>query len=191
METDTGNKYQDETALPLETILYTTFAPNVAPIVHERFGIKPNHITFVNGVMVGLLIIYLLLKKNYKMASILLIVRQMFDALDGYIARKYNLTSSFGAKMDVYSDRVLLLFVNLFILYKLWGINKLSSIIYLIFVSVIDILIKKKLKCIKKEIDVCKNEKNRTEILKLTRELSLMELVIIKSVLIYSFSYYK
>ena len=50
---------------------------------------------------------------------------------------------------------------------------------------------KKKFTCIRKEYEICKDEKSRSDVLKLSRELSLMELVMIKAAILYSFSYYK
>ena len=191
MKTDEGNKYSEQDVLPLEYAAYNIFAPVVAPILHENLGITPNTLTFLNGVLGGALIVYFITTKQYNLASIFLVIRQLFDVLDGYIARKYNLTSKLGAKMDLYSDRITFFFVNYGILFELWKRSKLSAILYFLFLTVVVKLMKKKFTCIRKEYEICKDEKNRSDILKLTRELSLMEFVIIQAVILYSFSYYK
>jgi len=191
METDVGNKYSEDDVLPFEYAAYNIFAPAVAPILHEKLGITPNTLTFVNGVLGGALIVYFILTKQYKLASIFLVIRQLFDVLDGYIARKYKLTSKLGAKMDLYSDRITFLFVNYGILFELWKRSKISAILYFLFLTIVGKLMKKKFTCIRKEYEICKDEKSRSDVLKLSRELSLMELVMIKAAILYSFSYYK
>lgn len=186
-----GNKYHPDSVLPLEYESYNTFAPLVGPILYEKIGMTPNIITFINGVLGGVLIIYLMSKKRYKLASVLLVVRQLFDVLDGYIARRYNLKSEFGNKMDAYSDKVLFTILHFIIICKLWKKSKVFAMYYTASIFFIDIQVSNKHKCIKQQNKVCKNESDRREILKMFRNLSSMELVILKAFVIYSFSYYK
>lgn len=42
--------------------------------------------------------------ENLKLASILLLIAALTDKLDGYVARKYNMTSEFGKQLDSLSD---------------------------------------------------------------------------------------
>ena len=58
--------------------------------VFTKLKIEPNTITFFNNLIITPLLLYELYC-NYYLVSILFIwIRAYFDALDGYIARKYN-----------------------------------------------------------------------------------------------------
>mgnify|MGYP001204242916 CR=1 FL=1 len=58
-------------------------------------------------------IIFLLLTRSegYFLAFILLFVASATDYFDGYLARKYNLTSDLGEILDPIADKILILFV--------------------------------------------------------------------------------
>lgn len=59
---------------------------------------------FLSFLVVGLLFIH---KQNiYWIAFVMTILVIWMDGLDGYVARKFNETSKFGAVLDILSDRV-------------------------------------------------------------------------------------
>ena len=66
----------------------------------------PNVITMFR---IGLVapIVWLLLASNYGAALLLMILASLSDALDGWLARRFNWRSSFGAAIDPFADKLL------------------------------------------------------------------------------------
>ena len=72
----------------------------------ERIFVLPAIITYSN-LFLGILAIMFANSKDLeslKLASILLILAAISDKLDGYVARKLNMTSEFGKQLDSLSD---------------------------------------------------------------------------------------
>ena len=80
------------------------------PIIHhtdflyQKLGLTPNAITGINWVLVTNSIFYCWFHQYYYYAYALLMVRNILDASDGYIARKYNLKSYLGELLDHIGD---------------------------------------------------------------------------------------
>jgi len=68
----------------------------------------PNAISFFRIFLV-LPIVFLLLNKSFNLALVFFIVAGLSDALDGYLAKKYNWTSRLGSFIDPLADKLLLL----------------------------------------------------------------------------------
>ncbi|WP_310603477.1 CDP-diacylglycerol--glycerol-3-phosphate 3-phosphatidyltransferase [Anaerosporobacter sp.] len=70
----------------------------------------PNKLTMARVCMIPIFVLFLLTDivpySNY-VAVVIFIVACLTDALDGYIARKYNLISNFGKFMDPLADKLL------------------------------------------------------------------------------------
>ncbi|MGL5972479.1 MAG: CDP-diacylglycerol--glycerol-3-phosphate 3-phosphatidyltransferase [Oscillospiraceae bacterium] len=70
----------------------------------------PNKLTILRVLMVPVFVFFLLnttMKNNYLYANIVFILASLTDALDGYIARKYNLITNFGKFLDPLADKIL------------------------------------------------------------------------------------
>ena len=81
-------------------------------------GLTPNMITTLSNVAC-IITILLLLNANYYWAALFFMLSYYFDCLDGYMARKYNMMTSFGDYYDHISD-----FIKIFtILATLYYIN--------------------------------------------------------------------
>lgn len=65
----------------------------------------PNILT-ITRIILTLIIIILGLTKNYLLMVIISIIAAITDFLDGYLARKWNVISLKGAKMDAVADKV-------------------------------------------------------------------------------------
>lgn len=65
----------------------------------------PNILTSIRIILTPF-IIYLSYIGKIKEALILIFIASITDMLDGMIARKFNLTSNFGAKLDTVSDKL-------------------------------------------------------------------------------------
>lgn len=65
----------------------------------------PDYVTCLNLIS-GLLSIYAAIHQHFVLAAILLLSGVVFDMLDGYLARKLQQESNFGAELDSLSDLV-------------------------------------------------------------------------------------
>lgn len=66
----------------------------------------PNKLTMLRIIMIPLFII-VLMTGHYYISAIIFILASATDALDGHIARKYNLVTNFGKIMDPLADKML------------------------------------------------------------------------------------
>lgn len=78
----------------------------VSNVLRKDKCITPNMITTV-GLMMGLISIYFIMKDMYILGFIFFWICYWFDCLDGYYARKYNMTSEFGDYYDHFRDIVI------------------------------------------------------------------------------------
>lgn len=72
----------------------------------------PNKLTVMRIILVPFFVFFLLMDSipmNYLWALIIFAVAAITDALDGKIARKYNLVTNFGKFLDPLADKVLVL----------------------------------------------------------------------------------
>ncbi len=90
----------------------------------------PNFLTGIRFLMIPIFGYYLYVR-NYKVASILFIFAGLTDVLDGFIARKYNLITSWGKLADPLADKLIQLTALIFL-----TINNLIPSIFLIIVLV-------------------------------------------------------
>lgn len=70
----------------------------------------PNKITIFRIVLIPVFLIFMLVEGipyGKYIAAAIFIIAALTDALDGYIARKYNLISNFGKFMDPLADKLL------------------------------------------------------------------------------------
>lgn len=84
------------------------FTYPIAKILAPLFfnlGIKPNHVT-ISNILFRIYLIKKLITNDKSNLLIFLILSHFLDCLDGTIARKYNLRSSFGAALDHISDKI-------------------------------------------------------------------------------------
>ena len=66
----------------------------------------PNKLTMARTIMVPIVMALMIAQQNIA-ALIVFAIASITDFLDGYIARKYNLVSSFGKIMDPLADKLL------------------------------------------------------------------------------------
>lgn len=66
----------------------------------------PNQLTLLRIAMIPVFIFFLL-NEQYYVSGILFLIASATDALDGKIARKYNLITNFGKIMDPLADKLL------------------------------------------------------------------------------------
>jgi len=78
----------------------------------------PNLITVIRVAAAPVLIL-LLKYGNYELALVLFLAAGISDGLDGYIAKRFNVQSQFGAMLDPVADKILL--VSSFVMLTLLG----------------------------------------------------------------------
>ncbi|MEG1930568.1 MAG: CDP-diacylglycerol--glycerol-3-phosphate 3-phosphatidyltransferase [Anaerovorax sp.] len=66
----------------------------------------PNQLTMLRIILIPVFIVVLMLG-HYYWAAAIFVVAAATDALDGHIARKYNLITNFGKLMDPLADKLL------------------------------------------------------------------------------------
>ena len=66
----------------------------------------PNKLTILRVILIPFFIV-LLMTGHYYISAVVFIVASATDALDGHIARKYNLVTNFGKIMDPLADKLL------------------------------------------------------------------------------------
>ena len=90
----------------------------------------PNILT-VSRLFAPIIVLILLIFYNITSCIIALILFSLTDLLDGVIARKYNLSSTFGALLDTIADKVfcITLMIPLIINYPFYIINILLEVI--------------------------------------------------------------
>lgn len=66
----------------------------------------PNKLTLFRIILIPVFIVLLMTGYNY-LATIVFVIAASTDALDGHIARKYNLITNFGKIMDPLADKLL------------------------------------------------------------------------------------
>ena len=102
----------------------------------NKYNMTPNMITSL-GVVMRIISLYYLFRNfgNSKNSKILFFVFAMFgylfDCLDGYYARKYNMCSKFGDYYDHASD----LIYHIILVYYLFSKTKFTSSKYFVFIT--------------------------------------------------------
>ena len=97
-------------------------------------GFTPNMITTLGNVCT-LIFIYFFIQKRFYLSALFFFLSYMFDCLDGYLARSYNMTTEFGDLYDHTSD----LLKTLSYIYLLFTTNRqmFFKILPIILVSMV------------------------------------------------------
>ncbi len=95
----------------------------------------PNILTMLRVLMIPVFIVLFLLPSNsgILLSLIVFIAASITDALDGYIARRYNAISSFGKLMDPLADK--LLTIAAFVMLTVYTANIAFAICLIVIIS--------------------------------------------------------
>lgn len=156
-----GVKTNSENEGPIDTFLYK-ICENISEFFYKT-GHTPNTITTYSFIL-GLASAYFYYHNHLFLFAICFIVSYLFDCLDGYMARKYNMKSDFGEYYDSISDGTVIVLL-LYIVY-IKHYHKLNSLLLFIFATFV-ILLNLELSCQEKII----NNENPTVFKKTLREL--------------------
>ncbi|MFV0431315.1 MAG: CDP-diacylglycerol--glycerol-3-phosphate 3-phosphatidyltransferase [Alphaproteobacteria bacterium] len=95
----------------------------------------PNILTIIRILLIPIIVLLMVnaTKSSYILAFILYTIACITDWFDGFLARKYNLTSSLGALLDTIADKLLVITMLLALvgvgLIKGWGVLAVGIII--------------------------------------------------------------
>ena len=110
--TEVGKKINSEMENPIDTLIIDYICEPVSNVLRTTSKkITPNMITSV-GMIIGLLCIYYMYEGYYKVSFMLYWLCYIFDCLDGYYARKYNMITRFGDYFDHFRD----IFINIVVI---------------------------------------------------------------------------
>src|SRR6202042_1746701 len=90
----------------------------IRPVAGKRRVSIPNIITLGRILLVPV-IIWAIASNQMEIAFAIFIVAGVSDAVDGFLAKRYNLTSELGALLDPLADKALL--VSIYISLGIWG----------------------------------------------------------------------
>jgi phosphatidylglycerophosphate synthase len=91
--------------------------------------LTPNAITLVNGFLVSNLIFYFWGMGHFLLGLFAMMLRNLLDASDGYIARKYKLSTPHGEMLDHVSDCIFQTLTAVLFLWKL-GFSQIVTLIF-------------------------------------------------------------
>lgn len=102
----------------------------------------PNRLTILRIFLIPIIVylIYLNTNTTNLIALICFIIAGLSDFFDGYLARKYSLTSDFGTMLDPIADKLLVILVGIVLCYRgdISGINLLPLLLIIsreVFIS--------------------------------------------------------
>ena len=110
----------------------------------HNLGVTPNMVT-VFGLIMGLISIFLFIKKQYIASIIFLWFTYFTDCLDGYMARKYNQITKLGDYLDHFRDQFVIVTVIVLVFMQIRDTS--MKILFLTSISVYGIMMLAQLGC--------------------------------------------
>lgn len=101
----------------------------------KYFHFTPNMITGIN-IICSILCLYYLYIEKYNLGVLFLILTYLFDALDGFYARKYKMETYFGDLLDHYTDYIFYIGLYYLILFKIHFKNNKYFLIILCILTI-------------------------------------------------------
>ena len=130
---DSGRKINSNIDNPIDNILIGLCEP-LSILLNKYTNITPNIITTI-GLIIGLVCVYCLNHQYYLISIPLYWITYFLDCLDGYYARKYNMTSNLGDYYDHFRDIIItcLIFVVLFTKMSKYNYEYIFAFIFVLF----------------------------------------------------------
>ena len=108
-------------------------------IFFKYFNFTPNMITGIN-ILCSILCLYYLYFGEYNLGVLFLILTYLFDALDGFYARKYKMETYFGDLLDHYTDYIFYIGLYYLLLFKIPFKNNIKFTFILCLLTITSIL---------------------------------------------------
>jgi phosphatidylglycerophosphate synthase len=126
----------DKEKIPsIASLISYPISEKVVPSLY-KLGLTPNSITLLNFLFRIYIFYILQTTDRYIYAGVLFSISQIFDCFDGHMARKYNMTSELGKKLDINLDIITRIIIYNVLLNKFK--NKVFRII-IILSTIIDL----------------------------------------------------
>jgi len=123
---------------PIDNFIVFNICSPISSFIHSS-GITPNMITTVSFLS-GLTSLYFLYNYDINKFMLLYIFSYICDCLDGFIARKYNMSTVFGDYYDHYTDIIQYLLFLTIIFYKYDFVKKPYAILIYFFIGMMFLL---------------------------------------------------
>lgn len=98
-----GRKLPSTMENPIDNLIYKYLVEPITPILREKFNMVPDNVTFFR-LLFGIISLYYIYYGQYIYGAILWGIAYVFDCIDGYMARKYQIFSKYGDYYDHFSD---------------------------------------------------------------------------------------
>jgi phosphatidylglycerophosphate synthase len=139
--------------------------------IFKKLNLTANHLTMIR-LITGLYSVYELSNDNYTKASLLYIISYFFDCIDGPYARQFDMVSGYGDKLDHFSDWLVNFLIIKLILMKQKYDNIIIIIGILLFIGMNSFIAAQE--------KMVKDEKNKSETLKISNNFDLFNCIPIK-----------
>jgi phosphatidylglycerophosphate synthase len=130
MIAESGRKIEAQYENPIDNF-FIAISDKISP-AFKRLNFTPNGITTLSAVT-GAGALYGLYNKDMTQFTIFALLSYFFDVMDGYYARKYNMTSPGGDKYDHFKD-LLMVVIGAYILYAQYNVTSFPIVIVVILV---------------------------------------------------------
>lgn len=134
------NKIPKEYENPLDTLLLNFIDTHLDKF--HQFGFTPNMITSLS-LICGVSSAYSITQNKFILGGLLYLISYYFDCVDGKLARKYNMITTFGDYYDHFSDITKVLLV----VYALYLNDKVKMKKYILIIIILFILAMYQLGC--------------------------------------------
>jgi hypothetical protein len=134
------NKISEIHENPFDTILFNFIDTHLDK--YYKLNFTPNMVTTLSLIS-GISSAYFITKNKFILAGLLYLLSYYFDCVDGKLARKYNLTSTFGDYYDHISDAIKFFLV----LYALYMNNTVKFKKYVLLIIILLILTMYQISC--------------------------------------------
>ena len=93
----------------------------------------PNWLCFLRIALIPVFSV-LFIKENYIPAFVLMIIAALTDAVDGKIARKYNMVSNLGKILDPIADKLSQMAIVIILIVKFWSFEGILKYLFFLFI---------------------------------------------------------
>ena len=126
-----GQYKRNDKSMHIAEYFYTVkIVEPILPILSKTF-VTPNMVTIFNSFF-SFLIFYLAYQKEFFIVAICIQLYLFLDILDGNLARRKNMKTKLGARLDTINDRVFYTLIFVFIGYKIVDAYMIALVIILI-----------------------------------------------------------
>lgn len=99
----------------------------------ENWNTIPNWLCFLRIALIPVFSV-LFIKENYIPAFIIMIVAALTDAVDGKIARRFNMVSNLGKILDPIADKLSQMAIVVILIVKFWSFEGILKYLFFLFI---------------------------------------------------------